>query len=787
MPRGEEQCFTYYTSSFHHPSVADLAYYALFSQSNIDKENHTTQERMPLPYQLLSKLDPHVDDLFLNRFAERTELLYRKSCLLSLLVSSSNSTGMIYGKSLWIKFWLISNQGPDLELTPLHFAVLQRSMDSAVQHMKKYRPRDETQQSEAAFSIVECAVGWQSGLILLSEAGYQLDDALRLAIFRGDLESLQTLLASRSYLTNSSLGFTLCLDCYDRSGRCTNRHDLFISAQHDSGLKQETMKLVVKEIKCRREQLLSFALRQLPKTAIQSLDLNSSQLPDTDAPAIADMLRKNQIELPACLEPGKTPAFHSFRMNCTQGGTQLADMLYDTGFTEIDAPDSEGMTPLQILVGAASYNWQLGADYSAIQWLVRHGADVNKSFGRDKVPLIFHLASKYDWHKVEDGDQGFLRLSFNKWNWESDSSLRQYLPQDYIGSENYCPSHKDWTRFIDSIISSVDGFGSEETEKSKLSGSDYEFDVSNDSSTSDDNTFKESNSREEANPRKYGDVLGTVAKHSKIFNDNCDCHCSGNGCLPTHKIPVLRRGSVKTWGEFQDDLFSWIEDCYSSESQAKLYVEAACRKELFERLGMAHTCCGRTSLCGSCGSCGFRKMSQKIRKELQAEDVTSKEQLDFMMNAFKCAIKLRAAWPLWEFWKWWWKVIDVILPPLLPWERGLQYCCPIFPVPRPLISHLMNVSAYRTRRLLKMAGYNDMDFLKIIQKHLAEFLNDDQQEMMHIRLPESLSHSHGWRMTDINPTNVESARRRKSKTRRTGVAHEEIFMICCCFKGRLCK
>ena len=108
-PKGDDQRFSFYRSNFHNPSVVDLAYYALFARSNADGGTHTTQEPMPLPLQLVSKLDPHVDDLFLNRFTEATELIYRKSCLLDLLVSSSPDTGILYGKDLYTKTWCLSD------------------------------------------------------------------------------------------------------------------------------------------------------------------------------------------------------------------------------------------------------------------------------------------------------------------------------------------------------------------------------------------------------------------------------------------------------------------------------------------------------------------------------------------------------------------------------------------------------------------------------------------------------------------------------------------------------
>ena len=263
---------------------------------------------MPLPFRLVSRLDPHLDDSFLNRFAEPTEIFYRKSCLLDLLLSPSTITRIIYGKILFIKLWRVSNYSPDLDLNPLHFAVLQHSMDRVLRYLKKYRPQDETRQSESTFGIAECAIGWQSGLVLLSEAGYQLDDALKLTIFRGDLSSLQTLLTSESYLTNSSLEYTLCLNCYGKRF-CTHPRDLFTSTQHHRSFKQETMKHFVNAIKSRRQRLLSLALSKLPETVVRSFNLDSSGLLDTEAPTIVDMLRKNGIKVPVCLNPNKTPIF----------------------------------------------------------------------------------------------------------------------------------------------------------------------------------------------------------------------------------------------------------------------------------------------------------------------------------------------------------------------------------------------------------------------------------------------------------------------------------------------
>ena len=677
-------------------------------------------------------------------------------------------------------------------------------MDRVLQYSNKFRPQDETRQSEYTFNIVECAIGWQSGLVALSEAGYQIDDALRLAIFRGDLSSLQTLLSSKSYLPNSSLASTLGLDCYSKKD-CTHT-----STQYHSSFKQEVMEHFVNAIKSRRERLLSLALSQLSETAVRSLNLDSPRLLDTDAPTIADILRKNGIKLPVCLNPDKTSIFHSFRINCGHGGIQLANILYEAGFTEVDAPDDEGMTPLQRLVERSSCMRPSGPAARAIQWLVEHGADVNKPFGRNRVPLIFVITSTYSNYKISP----WYRSEFIWWRWSSDSSLHQLLCQDSTGLREQRSLGIHSTLVTDPAICSADGSDSgDERGESKPSGCDQGHYVSDDLCNSDDDTNEESGNSGKADLYQRRDHLSTVAKHSNIINDSCECHCSTKGCLPIHKLPVLRKGSVKTWRQIEDDLFSWIEECEPSDSQAELYIEAACRLELFERLGMAHTCCERTPLSHGppngvivlqtselvkklplkprpLPSAGDKlaEMSQETRRELQAEDATSKQQLDLIIDAFKRAMKSRAAWPLWEFWKWWWKIIDVMLPPLLPWERGLRYCRPEFPIPSALMSRLLDISANRSQRLLEMAGYKDMDFWNIIQKHLAEFLSDHQQETIQIRPPESSSYSHGSRTLGINSRKAEVGRRRKSKARSTETLQcRHITVTCCCVKGRLCK
>ena len=666
-------------------------------------------------------------------------------------------------------------------------------MDRVLRYCKSFQPQDENLQSDYTFTIIACAIGWQSGLVFLSEAGYRLDEALKLTIFRGDLNSLQSIISSESYLPNSCLGFTLFQDYY-RNSICVGECNPFIFNQNYSSLQQDIMQHIVNAIKSRRERLLSLALSKLHETAVQALHLGSLRMLDTEASVVAEMLGKNGIKLPKCLNPGKTSIFNSFDLNYSEGGIQLANILYDTGFTDVEAPDDKGMTPLQRLVIKTHVEGWSGPDGLAIRWLIEHGADVNRRFDSEKVPLILELASAYSRHKADLPYRRTLELQEETeltnpvrygsalWDWTSDGSLRKLLPEGGIDSRNCCALGIVSTLSSRSAICPASDSDEEDGRgESKSSESDQGHDVSDPLSASGNDTSEESSEIEEEELWEYRDLLSVVAKHSTTLNDNCKCYCSTNGCLPIHTFPMLHKDTVKTSRQIQDDILSWIEDCNASEPQAKLYIEAACQLELFERLEMAHTCCRRNL------SCNCAAVPQETRTELQAEDAMSKEHLDLIMIAFKRTMESRVAWPLWEFWNWWWKIVDVILPPLLPWERGLRYCRPDPQIPAFLISHLYNVSAKRSQRLLEMAGYKDMDFLDVAQKHLAEFLNDNQQETVQIGLPESSLFSLGSSTNNINPRKVERGKRRKSKARRTEMSRGRTFtIICCCHRGRLC-
>ncbi|KAK3369420.1 heterokaryon incompatibility protein-domain-containing protein [Lasiosphaeria ovina] len=220
-------------------------------------------------------------------------------------------------------------------------------------------------------------------------------------------------------------------------------------------------------------------------------------------------------------------------------------------------------------------------------------------------------------------------------------------------------------------------------------------------------------------PRAPQYLIREVARHDDNLEDDCKCYCSTNGCTPIHMFSVLAGFSaVKTWAQIQDDIFSWIYDTDASYQQR-------CR-----RLGMAHTCCRRDThfICVD--------LDEDTRQELREEDANFKAQLDLIMSAFDAVMAQVSRKPLRSVWWRWWSQLDRILPPLLPWERGLQYC-PLKPaMPSDQRSALLETREIRQFLVLKRKGYSKhVDFLDVIKDHLTQLLGVclDEQYVVEVR------------------------------------------------------
>jgi hypothetical protein len=128
--------------------------------------------------------------------------------------------------------------------------------------------------------------------------------------------------------------------------------------------------------------------------------------------------------------------------------------------------------------------------------------------------------------------------------------------------------------------------------------------------------------------------------------DLCDCYCSSYGCMPIHmqwkRCNRINYQDSWGWGRRQKESNQWVEVCRLRPITQEVYFAELCRLELFERLGMAHTCCNfeDNDPYGDFSSeyYGFRmkgRISDEDRDELQAEDAELYKQLTSLMEVYR--------------------------------------------------------------------------------------------------------------------------------------------------------
>lgn len=157
-----------------------------------------------------------------------------------------------------------------------------------------------------------------------------------------------------------------------------------------------------------------------------------------------------------------------------------------------------------------------------------------------------------------------------------------------------------------------------------------------------------------------------------LVTDGCLCLCGTKGCIPSH---LLWRCNESRWNRVcQEDntffrrsesLHSWIQQWRVPELEMELVYSGVVRLELFERLGMAHTCCGNAPSYQSF----VRRMcpDEQERVRLQDEDSELALQLNDLAAHYKKARGEHVGGAE-NLWRLWWQVVDEILPPLLPIE-----------------------------------------------------------------------------------------------------------------------
>ena len=151
--------------------------------------------------------------------------------------------------------------------------------------------------------------------------------------------------------------------------------------------------------------------------------------------------------------------------------------------------------------------------------------------------------------------------------------------------------------------------------------------------------------------------------------DGCECYCSSFGCsvVQSHLKPrgVNNRSRRTSWTEKQHFLKEWLIDNFIPWMMEHYHFEL-CRLEIFERLGMGHTCCKPHDQF-------LRRyifMPDDERAEIRHEDSELKGQLETILQAYKRA-RINFSGSFFDFWSDWWRKLDAILPALREDKSGI--------------------------------------------------------------------------------------------------------------------
>lgn len=150
-----------------------------------------------------------------------------------------------------------------------------------------------------------------------------------------------------------------------------------------------------------------------------------------------------------------------------------------------------------------------------------------------------------------------------------------------------------------------------------------------------------------------------------------------------------------------------------SRTQKEICYAELCRLDVFDCLGLIHTCCGH-------GYVYRDPKEDHEREKCQEDDSELITQLNLIMTAFErsrkaCGEKIE------KFWVSWWERLGHILPPLSStereWKRGEYSGYP------EVESTIAASRTDRERATLVTNGYGDHeDFADVIRDHFKEYL-----------------------------------------------------------------
>lgn len=220
-------------------------------------------------------------------------------------------------------------------------------------------------------------------------------------------------------------------------------------------------------------------------------------------------------------------------------------------------------------------------------------------------------------------------------------------------------------------------------------------------------------------------TLGRIDE--RYLHDDCSCHCSSKGCIPSSSL-----WRDRSWMDIR--IYRMESQClahsihstrkwtrywgYSRKEKEFIYREGS-RNEIFQRLGMIHLCCFRAD------EMGGRRFVETghDRAHIELEDKESAHNLKCILHFYVLLRKVCPRIPIESFWVHWWDNMDTILPPTvsIPAPQDAMEV-PNYDERLAYRAYLEKARDYRWRASLERAGYKDWDYGDVIRHHCTKML-----------------------------------------------------------------
>ena len=210
--------------------------------------------------------------------------------------------------------------------------------------------------SSGDFSLCEMCFSWAPGLRILLESmsvvdPYELEWLLRSAVEHGYPDTVKLLIDYGSPIFNPTVW------------ACDSK---------------EIKNIVLDAFIARRKHLLELARTMLPEYSQEGLRLERGLLPDSNAGKIHTQLKQHNILVPSSLQPRR---YELERDESVFHGPTLSvddmDLLYTSGFRDIDALDSKGYTPISRASLECFDKQSMGEYIERLKWFVGKGASLH--------------------------------------------------------------------------------------------------------------------------------------------------------------------------------------------------------------------------------------------------------------------------------------------------------------------------------------------------------------------------------------------------------------------------